>query len=108
VVLAGSGLLVALEIALVRAMAEGHVAHVLLGAGNAMPPLGPALLAVALVVTRVLALVLVPGAVLAALTALVAEVVQGATSRSGAGSSVAGAAGADGPDGTSIDGGGTE
>ena len=58
---------------LVRTMAEGHVAHVLLGAGNAAPPIGSALLAVLLVVVRLGAIVLAPGAALAALTSLVAH-----------------------------------
>jgi hypothetical protein len=62
---------------LVRAMAHGHVAHVLLGSGNAAPPLGAALLAVSLVVARVAAVVLVPGALLASLASLVAHVVLG-------------------------------
>jgi hypothetical protein len=59
--------------ALVRAMAHGHVAHVLLGAGNTSPPLGAAAMAVSLVVVRLLAIVVAPGAVLAALVSLLAH-----------------------------------
>jgi hypothetical protein len=59
--------------ALVRAMAHGHVAHVLLGSGNASPPLGAAAMAVSLVVVRLLAIVVAPGAVLAALVSLLAH-----------------------------------
>jgi hypothetical protein len=50
---------------LVRAMAHGHVAHVLLGSGNAAPPLFAMLLAVTLVVVRFVAVVLAPGTLLA-------------------------------------------
>jgi hypothetical protein len=63
--------------ALVRAMAHGHVAHVLLGSGNASPPLGAAAMAVSLVAVRLLAIVVAPGAVLAALVSLVAHRVAG-------------------------------
>jgi hypothetical protein len=66
---------------LVRLMAHGHVAHVLLGSGNAAPPIGAALLAVGLVLMRLAAVVLVPGAVLAALASLLAHVVFGAPGR---------------------------
>lgn len=75
---------VVLHALLVRWMAHGHVAHVLLGAGNAAPPLGAALLAVALVVVRVVAVVVVPGALLAALASLIAHVLLGPP-RGGAG-----------------------
>jgi len=63
-ILVASILILLLDEALVRAMAHGHVAHVLLGAGSGTPPLGAALLALALVVVRVLAVVAVPGALL--------------------------------------------
>jgi hypothetical protein len=66
-----------LHLVLVRAMAHGHVAHVLLGAGNAAPPLGAAGLAVTLVVVRLGAVVVVPGALLAAAASLVAHVLVG-------------------------------
>ena len=46
VVLASSASIALVHLVLVRAMAEGHVAHVLLGAGNGPPPVGAALLAV--------------------------------------------------------------
>lgn len=58
---------------LVRAMAHGHVAHVLLGAGNAPPPADAAALAVGLVVVRLLAVLLVPGLLLAAAAEIAAS-----------------------------------
>jgi len=66
-----------LHAVLVRAMAHGHVAHVLLGAGNAAPPLGAAVLAVSLVVMRFGAVVVAPGALLAAAASLVAHALVG-------------------------------
>lgn len=66
-----------LHVVLVRAMAHGHVAHVLLGAGNAAPPIGAALLAVALVLVRFAAIVLAPGALLASTVSLLAHAVMG-------------------------------
>jgi hypothetical protein len=68
---------VVLHVVLVRAMAHGHVAHVLLGSGNAAPPLGAAVLAVSLVVVRVGAVVVAPGALLAAAASLLAHVLVG-------------------------------
>lgn len=68
---------VIVHVLLVRAMAHGHVAHVLLGSGNAAPPVGAASLAVALVVVRFVAVVVAPGALLAALASLVAHVLVG-------------------------------
>jgi hypothetical protein len=62
---------------LVRSMAHGHVAHVLLGAGNGAPPLGAALLAVSLVLVRFGAVVVSPGALLAAAASLLAHVLVG-------------------------------
>jgi hypothetical protein len=86
--------LMALHAVLLRLAAHGHVAHVLLGAGNGMPPLGAALLAVALVLARVGAIVLAPGLFLAAAAEAIAFVVAGPRhSRSGAGISVADGAG---------------
>ncbi|MBX3190698.1 MAG: hypothetical protein KF819_27105 [Labilithrix sp.] len=67
----------ALHPVLVRAMASGHVAHVLLGAGNAAPPIGAALLAVSLVVVRFAAIVIVPGLLLASAASLAAHAVAG-------------------------------
>lgn len=69
--------LVVVHMALVRAMAHGHVAHVLLGSGSSAPPVGAALLAVSLVVVRFAAVVLAPGALLSALASLAAHVVVG-------------------------------
>jgi len=66
-----------LHVVLVRAMAHGHVAHVLLGSGNAAPPIGAALLAVALVLVRFAAIVLAPGALLASAVSLLAHAVMG-------------------------------
>jgi hypothetical protein len=66
-----------LHAVLVRAMAHGHIAHVLLGSGNAAPPLGAAVLAASLVLVRVGAVVIVPGALLAAAASLLAHVLVG-------------------------------
>lgn len=66
--------------ALLRAMAHGHVAHVLLGAGHAGPPLGAATLAVALVVVRLLAVIVVPGALAMAAVGFVAHHLAGSSS----------------------------
>jgi hypothetical protein len=67
----------ALHVVLVRAMAHGHVAHVLLGSGNSSPPIGPAALAISLVVVRVCAVVVSPGALLAAAASLLAHAIVG-------------------------------
>jgi hypothetical protein len=77
VVLALSLFTFALHLILVRAMAHGHVAHVLLGSGNAAPPLGAAVLAISLVVVRVGALVVAPGMLLASLASLAAYALVG-------------------------------
>lgn len=77
VVAALSVVVLVIHLVLVRAMAHGHVAHVLLGAGNAAPPLGAAALAVSLVVVRLVALVLAPGLLLASVASLVAHVLVG-------------------------------
>jgi hypothetical protein len=77
VVLAVAGALLAAHEVLLSLAARAHVAHALLGAGNAAPPVGPAALALALVVVRLLAIVVVPGAALAALSSLVAHVAVG-------------------------------
>ena len=58
---------------LVAAMAHGHVAHVLLASGSTTPPVGPAALAVTLVLVRLFAIVLAPGLLLAALVSLAAH-----------------------------------
>ncbi len=76
-VLVVSVLVALVHLILVQAMAEGHVAHVLLGAGNGAPPLGAALLALALVVARLAVVVVVPGAALAALASILAHVAVG-------------------------------
>lgn len=82
--------LVAAHEILLRVAAHTHVAHVLLGAGNGIPPLGAASIAVALVVARVGAIVIAPGLVLAAATEALAFAFVGPRhSRSGAGTSVA-------------------
>ena len=73
------------HVVLVRAMAHGHVAHVLLGAGNAVPPLGAAALAVSLVAVRFVAVVVVPGALLAVAASLVAHGFRGPMSAGGRG-----------------------
>ena len=62
---------------LLRAMAHGHTAHVLLAAGNGPPPAGATTLAVALVVTRFVTVLLVPGLLLAATAEVVAYVLVG-------------------------------
>jgi hypothetical protein len=100
-VLALAAVVLLVHAVLVAAAAHGHVAHALLGAGNATPPAGPAAIAIALVVVRVLAIVVVPGAVLAALSALVAHVAVGPAGR-GRGDRAQGRAleGAAGDDGT--------
>jgi hypothetical protein len=77
VVVALSLLTLALHVFLVRAMAHGHVAHVLLGSGNAAPPLGAAVLAVSLVVVRLGAVVVAPGLLLASLASLAAHALVG-------------------------------
>lgn len=73
VALVVSAVLLVVHPLLVRAMAHGHVAHALLGAGHRMPPASSVLLVVALLVARLLAIVVVPGLVLAAVTSLVAD-----------------------------------
>jgi hypothetical protein len=62
---------------LLRAMAHGHVAHVLLGSSNAMPPLGATVLAASLVVVRFVAVVVAPGALLASVASLIAHALVG-------------------------------
>lgn len=66
VLLAISAVCLTAQHVLLREMAYGHVAHVLLGAGHTTPPAKAALVALALVVARVASYVLVPGLVLAA------------------------------------------
>ena len=90
-----SAILVVVHAVLVRAMAHGHVAHVLLGSGNGSPPVGAALLAIALVLVRLVTILGVPGLLFAAAADVVAFVLvgppkrddQGTVSRGGAGSS---------------------
>jgi hypothetical protein len=76
VVLVGVLALLAAHELLLALAAHTRVAHALLGAGNGPPPVGPAVLAIALVAARLAAIVLVPGAALAALSSLVAHVVE--------------------------------
>jgi hypothetical protein len=76
VVLGGGLVLLALHELVLAIAAHARVAHALLGAGNGPPPVGPAALAIALVVIRLAAIVLLPGAVLAALASLVAHVAE--------------------------------
>lgn len=64
---------------LLRAMAHGHVAHVLLGAGNAPPPASAAAVAISLVVVRFLTVIVVPGLLLAAAAEIAAYVLVGPT-----------------------------
>jgi len=77
VLTASSVVFLAAHHVLVRAMAHGHVAHVLLGAGNGPPPTGAAALAIALVVVRFVAVMLVPGLLLAAGAEIVAYLLVG-------------------------------
>lgn len=72
-----SAVLLVAYFVLIRLMAHGHVAHVLLGAGNGNIPAGPATLAIALVVVRFLLVILAPGLVLAAVAELAAYVLVG-------------------------------
>lgn len=58
---------------LLRISAHGHVAHVLLAACNGPPPVGAAMIAMALVVVRFLAVVVAPGAALACVASLAAH-----------------------------------
>ncbi len=92
--------LVIVHAILVRAMAHGHVAHVLLGSGNAPPPIGAALLAIALVLVRLITLLGVPGLLFAAAADVVAYVLVGPPKRQGTGSS-------DGAGSSVVDGAGT-
>jgi hypothetical protein len=62
---------------LLRSMAHGHVAHVLLGTGHNAPPAGPATLAIALVVVRFISYLFVPGLMLAAAAEVVAYLLVG-------------------------------
>jgi len=64
---------------LLRAMAHGHVAHVLLGAGNAPPPASAAAVAITLLVIRLLTVIVVPGLLLAAAAEIVAYLLVGPT-----------------------------
>ncbi len=101
-VLVVSAALALIHLLLVRAMAEGHVAHVLLGAGNGVPPIGAALLAVVLVIVRFLAVVVAPGAALAALASIAAHYFVGPLDGSAQG--VGGPASSGGSDKNSSDG----
>jgi hypothetical protein len=99
ILLAICAVLVVVHEALLALASHEHVAHQLLGAGNGAPPIGAAVLALSLLVVRLVAIVLVPGAILASLASLFAHVAVGPIDRqresagtgtsSGAGSSVA-------------------
>jgi hypothetical protein len=67
----------ALQHVLLRAMAYGHVAHVLLAAGHATPPARAAAMAITLVIARSVSYVLVPGLMLAAAAEVVAWILVG-------------------------------
>jgi hypothetical protein len=73
----GSVLVLVVHEVLVRMMANGHVAHALLASS---PSIGAALLAVALVVVRFCAVVLVPGALATAVVLAVAHYLVGSKS----------------------------
>lgn len=77
VLLAISLTCLALHHVLLRAMAHGHVAHALLGAGNAPPKTGPAFVAIALVVVRFVSVIIVPGLLLAVAAEVVAYLLVG-------------------------------
>lgn len=77
VTLALSLVTLVLHVVLVRVMAHGHIAHVLLGSGNAAPPLGAAVLAISLVLVRLGAVVVAPGLLLASLVSLAAHALVG-------------------------------
>jgi hypothetical protein len=62
---------------LLRAMAHDHVAHVLLGAGNAPTDPKAAALAVSLLAVRFVSYILVPGLLLAAAAEIVAYLLVG-------------------------------
>lgn len=62
---------------LLRAMAHGHTAHVLLAAGSTVPPAGASTLAAALVLTRFVTVMLAPGLLLAAAAEIVAYLLVG-------------------------------
>jgi hypothetical protein len=92
--LAACGIVAALHLALVRVAVQENVAHLVLGAGNAAPPLAACALAVALVIVRLAALVIVPGALCAIAVTAVAHVLSRYSSiSSGAGISSGGGAG---------------
>jgi hypothetical protein len=77
VLLAISAICLAAQHVLLREMAYGHVAHVLLGAGHTTPPAKAAAVALALVIARVASYVLVPGLVLAAAAEIAAWLLVG-------------------------------
>jgi hypothetical protein len=66
-----------LHFVLLRVMAHGHIAHVLLGSGNAPPPTGAAILAIGLVIVRFVSVMLVPGLLLAAAAEILAYLLVG-------------------------------
>jgi hypothetical protein len=84
---------------LLRISAHGHVAHVLLAAGNGPPPIGAAMVAVALVVVRFLAVVVAPGAALACVASLAAHEIMGPPQREDEGTGSSSGAGISPSDG---------
>jgi hypothetical protein len=72
-----SAVCLALQHILLRTLAYGHTAHVLLGAGHATPPARAAAMAGALVVARLVSYLLVPGLMLAAAAELAAWILVG-------------------------------
>lgn len=72
-----SGVCLALHHVVLRVMAHGRVAQVLLSAGDASPPPRAAVLAIGLVVTRFVVVILVPGLLLAAAAELAAYLLVG-------------------------------
>ncbi len=82
VLLAVSFTCLALHWILLRAMAHGHVAHVLLGTSHSAPPTRAALLATSLIVVRLVSVIIVPGLLLAAVAEIVAYVLVGPTGTS--------------------------
>jgi hypothetical protein len=67
----------ALQHVLLRSMAHGHIAHVLLGVGNAPPNARAAALAISLLGVRFVSYVIVPGLLLAVAAELVAYALVG-------------------------------
>ena len=67
----------AIHYVLLRAMAHGHIADLLLSTSNGTPPAGATALALGLVVVRFVSVMLVPGFLLAAAAEVTAYVLVG-------------------------------